>query len=521
MITRVTQQSLYGSVIRQNNASLAKLMDTNNHASTQKRINAPSDDPNGAVQVLGTRTDISQLTQYKRNIDTAQGWLTQADSTLSSVSTVVTTIKSYAEQAATGTVTEENRGEIASAVRQYFEQLISMANVTYDGQSLFAGQKADTEAYAMGLGLTSNDTDFDTALEAFPAPGYTVDGDSDATILVQFTEDGSSSAQPAFTYTTDGGATWQSGSYASPAPSADTQTLQMGGVSVTVSNTALATVTASADHDDSDGTWLWVRPTAYYQGNNNDDITVTSANNSVTATAEGTFAGNVQVRLDDTSGSPYTYSYSTDGGASWVTGNTSGAVGTTVPLAVPGGILTLDTTTAPADGDQFFIQPSTADISIAISPTDAVVVNGVGKDIFGGVYQAQVTDATTGDTATVNQAATFDGSVSGNLLETVGKLVGYLETNNQSGIQDCLDDLTTSQNTVLVAAASVGAKENRVSSAETMVTTLGENATTTLSNVEDADLTTLITKLSEQELAYQAVLKSSSMVMNLSLVSYI
>ncbi len=519
MITRVTQQSLYGSVVRQNNAALSKLMATNNQASTQKRINAPSDDPNGAVQVLGTRTDLSQLTQYQRNSDTAQGWLTQADSTLTSVSTLVTSIKGYAEQAATGTVTDENRGEIASAVRQYFEQLISMANVTYDGQSLFAGQKTDTEAYAMGLGLTSNDTAFDTALEQFPAPGYTLDGNSASTILVQFTD--TAASPPAFEYTADGGTTWQTGSYATPAPSADTQTLQLGGVSLTMSNTALASVTASADHDDADGTWLWIRPTANYQGNNNDDVSVTSANNSVSATAEGTFSGNVQVRLDDTSGSPYTYSYSTDGGASWVTGNTSGAVGTTVPLAVPGGILTLDTTTAPADGDQFFIQPSTADISIAISPTDAVVVNGVGKDIFGGVYQAQVTDATTGDTATVNQAATFDGSVSGNLLETVGKLVGYLETNNQSGIQDCLDDLTTSQNTVLVAAASVGAKENRVSSAETMVTTLGENATTTLSNVEDADLTTLITKLSEQELAYQAVLKSSSMVMNLSLVSYI
>ena len=96
------------------------------------------------------------------------------------------------------------------------------------------------------------------------------------------------------------------------------------------------------------------------------------------------------MRLDDTSGDPYVYSYSTDGGASWVTGNTSGAVGADVTtLSVPGGILSLDMTSGtPADGDQFFIQPSTADISIGISPTDSVVVNGVGKDIFGGVYQA-------------------------------------------------------------------------------------------------------------------------------------
>lgn len=518
MVMRVTQQSLYGTVIRQNNASLAKLMDTNNHASTQKRINAPSDDPNGAVQVLNTRIDLSQLAQYGRNIDAAQGWLTQADSTLSSVSTLVTTIKGYAEQAATGTITKENRGEIASAVRQYYEQLVSMANTSYGEQSLFAGNKTDTAAYTMGLGLTSNDATFDAALKDQTAPGYTVSGNTDSAVLVQFT-DKTAPDQPAFRYSTDGGTTWQTGAYAAPAPSADTETLEMGGVSMTLSHAALNSVTVSTKTDDSAGTWLWIRPAAYYQGNTNDDIAVTSANNTMTATAKGCFSGNVQVRLDDTSGDPYVYSYSTDGGASWVTGNTSGAVGASVTtLSVPGGILSLDMTSGtPANGNQFFIQPSTADISIGISPTDSVVVNGVGKDIFGGMYQTTASNAST----KYYTAATFDGSESGNLMETVGKLVGYLETNNQSGIQKCLDDLTASQNQVLVSAASVGAKENRVTSTKDMVTTLSENSTKTLSNVEDADLTELITKLSEQELAYQAVLKSSSMVMNLSLVSYI
>ncbi len=521
MVMRVTQQTLYGSVIRQNNASLAKLMETNNQASTQKRINAPSDDPNGAVQVLGTRTDISQLTQYKANSDTAQGWLNQADSTLSSVSTLITSIKSNAEQAATGTVTAENRGEIASAVRQYFEQLISMANTTYNGQSLFAGQKTGSEAYSMGLGLTSNDATFTSALDDLPAPGYTISGDTDSTVLVQFT-DTTTPDQPAFRYTTDGGTTWQTGSYASPSPSTDTETLQLGGVSMTLSHAALNSVTPSSSTDDANGTWLWVRPTAYYQGNNNDDVSVTYTGTSgVTATAAGTFSGNVQVKITDApAGGPYTYSYSTDGGSTWVDNNTSGTDATGNPaLSVPGGILTLDETLGtPAVGDQFLIQPSTANISIGISPTDSVVVNGVGKDIFGGMYQTKASNAST---TSYNTAATFDGSVSGNLFETVGKLVGYLETNNQGGIQECLDDLTTSQNQVLMTAASVGAKENRVTSAQNMVTTLAENATTTLSKVEDADLTTLITKLSEQELAYQAVLKSSSMVMNLSLVSYI
>ncbi|EFL50281.1 flagellar hook-associated protein 3 [Solidesulfovibrio fructosivorans JJ]] len=507
MALRVTQQMLYGTVINQNNASLARLMATNEQASTQKRINAPSDDPNGAVQVLGTRTDLSQLGQYQSNITSAKGWLNQADSTLSSTSTLITTIKSYAEQAATGTVTQENRNEIATQIRQYFGQLISLANTTYNGDSIFAGQKTNTAAYTQGLWMNSNDATFDAAVSA--SGGFAISGGSDETVLVQFMGTDPTNYQPAFQYSSDGGTTWNNGTYAT-APGASSQTLNLGsGLTMDLDANALTNVTACADHNDSDGTWMWIRPTAVYQGNTNQDVTVFSVDTgggTATASASGTFSGNVMVRMDDTSGPQYQYSYSTDGGTSWVTGNTSSNIGPPTTLAVPGGLLTI-TAGAPADGDQFFIQPSTADIPIGISPTDSVVVNGVGTEIFGGIDN--------------NRAVTFSGSNAGNLFETVGKLVGYLETNNQHGIQNCLDDLTASQNQVLVAASSVGARENRVTSAGTMVTTLQENATSTLSNVEDADLTALITTLSEQELAYQAVLKSSSMVMDMSLVKYI
>lgn len=45
--------------------------------------------------------------------------------------------------------------------------------------------------------------------------------------------------------------------------------------------------------------------------------------------------------------------------------------------------------------------------------------------------------------------------------------------------------------------------------------------TTQLSSVEDVDLTTLLTQLSQMETAYEAVLKSSSMVISKSLMDYL
>ena len=519
MVMRVTQQSLYGTVISQANSSLLDLVQTNEQVSTEKRINRPSDDPTGTVQVLNTRSDISRLTQYSSNITQASGWLTQQDSTLTSVSTLVSSIKSLAEQAATGTMTDANRTEIASQVRQYFEQLISLANTEYSGSSLFSGQKTDTPAFAEALWMTSNDTAFDAAVAS--NGGFTISGDTSYTALVQFTSSNAATHQPAFRYSLDGGATWASNGTYAISSTGTSQILNLGaGLTVEVPDAALDKVKTSATTSDATGTWLWIRPTAVYQGNDSNTVTVTATGNtSVTGTAAGTFTSDVMVRADTAttfaSNSTFSYSYSLDGGSNWVTGNTSGVCdGSSAKVSVPGGILTLEANGGSVSaGSQFFIQPSTGDITIAISDTDSVVANGVGKDIFGGVYQAPG--------ASNASAVAFNGSTAGNLFETVGKLVGYLETNNQDGIEDCVADLTTSQSHVVNVLTSVGGRENRVTAASTMVQSLSSNATSTLSSVEDADLTTLITKLAQQELAYQAVLKSSTMVMNLSLLSYI
>lgn len=518
MVMRVTQQSLYGTVLSQTNASLLSLVETNNQVSTEKRINKPSDDPTGTVESLNLRDELSQLSQYTTNMTQASNWLTQQDSTLTSVSTLVTSIKSLAEQASTGSMTRENRQEIATQLRQYYEQLVSLANTSYSGNSLYAGQKTDTSAFSDTLWMTSNDDTFDAALDA--SGGFSITGDADYTQLVQFMASGAGTNQPAFMYSSDGGETWTSGSYTTAAGDA-TQCLDLGnGLSITMASSALNTVQGCANNEDADGTWMWIRPTALYQGNDNDTVIVTSASNSVvTGSGAGTFDHDVVVRVDDdtsfANGTTFGYSYSLDGGNTWVTGNTSGVCdGSSSQLAIPGGTLTLSANGGSlTTGSQFFVGTTSADIAIAISGTDSVVVNGVGKDIFGGVYQAY------GDTNYT--AAAFTGSNAGNLFEAVGNLIGYLETNNEAGIAESLDQLTAAQNTVLQAAASVGGKENRVSATQTMVETLTDNATTTLSGVEDADLTELITRLSQQELAYQAVLESSTKIMGMSLLNYI
>ncbi len=120
MAIRVTQSSMYNTIVGQMQKSLSAYMESNEQGSTQKKINRPSDDPAGTYRVLMTRDDISDTKQYQSNCDTAEGWLKLADDVLGTqLSTAITKLKTLMEQAATGT-TDNQRTLIASEAKEIF-----------------------------------------------------------------------------------------------------------------------------------------------------------------------------------------------------------------------------------------------------------------------------------------------------------------------------------------------------------------------------------------------------------------
>ena len=72
-----------------------------------------------------------------------------------------------------------------------------------------------------------------------------------------------------------------------------------------------------------------------------------------------------------------------------------------------------------------------------------------------------------------------------------------------------------------VCADRYGGLENRVEMAADVLSFQKLDQQERLSYTEDIDLTELLTKLTRQQLTYQTVLQSSSMIMKLSLANYI
>ncbi len=551
---RVSSQMVYSQSLNGMNSKLSLLTELNLQSSTQKRVNKPSDDPTAMANILDHRDTLRGFDQYLENLNTAKGWLSQSDTTLLSVSTLLTRAKELAEEAATGTLSSENRQQLSYEARQIFEQLVGLANTKYQGKSIYAGQKTDQNAFKEVLWMTTNDSTLaDPATNSFRIEGF-----SKQTVLVQFVDPAGVAGPEAGTrnisacgvrYSIDGGKTFLTDGSVTTVNGEVKVNLPQSGTSVTFAQDTQVKVNSPTNTNDSRGAWLWLRPSAQYNGDDADmdktKVICTGAGaNPLTGVASGAFNQNTLVRIDNKApvalDGKIEYSYSLDNGLTWVTGNSVAAdasASNAMFNIASGGILTVNSNGGNLlqPGSQFLIKPRSAAIELRVNVSETVRINDVGKDIFGGIYQdPDAVLAAGGARVTVassNAGAAFDwhsavytsngGVATKNMFETIGNLVAFMETNNQQGIQQCLESIKLSQSQILTAAASVGGRENRLTVTSTILENLKVNENEQLSSEEDIDLATLMTQLSLQQTAYQAVLKSSSMIMQMNLMQYI
>lgn len=508
---RVTQGLMYNSFVGNMNRNLGSLMESNIQSSSQKKVNRPSDDPFNAGRILNTRSTLTHMSVYMENINQAMGWLTTADGIVGSgsgsVQTVLTRLQELAEQGATETYDKMNREQIAYEIRQMYEQLINLANTKFDGRHIFAGQKTDKPPYVAGLAVDCyNNPEDPDETGGLNEASFHVDGASATTVMIQATSTGRAD-EATYEYSNDGGKTWEPAIVTKDYPLPGECSIKAGGVSVRVSDGSkkVTAVDPDSEQRSDTGTRLNVRPTAIYQGDEDSHQVVMGYGTSVSGTADGYFTRNVAVRIDSVQNGEVSYSYSLDDGSNWVQSKAPDGM----HLAVPGGYLTLSGT--PAEGDQFQVQPHLADIKFQIGENDSITVNMVGTDIFGGRYNYPQDDKD------------YPVEVTGqaNLFEVVGRLVAAAETNSPDDMGKAVEELKEVMNVVLTRAAEIGGRENRleVTHGALVIRTYSEEDN--LSQMEDVDLSELMTRLSQQQIAYNSVLKSSSMIMQMSLVNFL
>lgn len=499
---RIARSMIFTQSLNGMNGAMSDIIRLNEQAASQKRINRPSDDPGGMARVLDLQDHLNMLSQYDENIATATGWLDTANEQYNTISSTIARVQELASQGSTGTVTAKQRNIIATEMRELQEQLIGLTSGQYAGNSIFAGSAVDRPAYVEGLGATVKNADQSLV--------KSVTGSTGRSIAIEFdrSADPLGMSDQTYRYSTDGGVTWTSATL--PANGGADVSLSIAGAQINLKGGTNLNATEKVT--------MIVRPAAIYNGSINGEAEVAYYGAATLATpypiAEGMFSDPVAVKIDSMPTGTATkveYSYSLDNGETWVKADPADK--NSKALAVPGGQIVLDVPVSGlAEGEQFLVEPVDASIEIEVSPHTNVQVNSVGSDIFGGVYINKAT----------GEAAPVTGPAAGrNLFEVVGELIGFLEMDDQDGVKECLANLNKANEHITSEAGVLGGRQARLefskdAHGKSKVATEGR-----ISVIQDVDIAKITTDSARAQYIYEAVLTTSSKVMNMSLLKYL
>jgi flagellar hook-associated protein 3 FlgL len=144
---------------------LAAVAQTQQQINTDEReiasglsINEPSDNPAGAAALVQNADQTSQADQFERSIGSVQGEIQNADSALNSITTAVQQAITLGVEGANGTVNSDDRAAIVAQVQGIQSQLLSLANLSYQGSYVFSGTAIQTTPYVLNSNSTSGVT---------------------------------------------------------------------------------------------------------------------------------------------------------------------------------------------------------------------------------------------------------------------------------------------------------------------------------------------------------------------------
>ncbi len=147
MIYRTAHRATYRNLNNNLGTLSYRIAQLTNQIASERRINAPSDDPTGAAKVLSTRSTLAGIKQYGNNLAVSDLWLSQSGSSIQSIKEGLSDIYSAIEQASTDSNSPQH-DIILTQIQGMFEQLIMDANTPIGESYLFGGKEILTQPFS-------------------------------------------------------------------------------------------------------------------------------------------------------------------------------------------------------------------------------------------------------------------------------------------------------------------------------------------------------------------------------------
>ncbi|WP_338562875.1 flagellar hook-associated protein FlgL [Erwinia sp. E_sp_B04_7] len=162
---RLSTSMMYDQQMRGVTNSQASWLKAGEQLSTGKRVINPSDDPVAAAQAVVLSQAQAQTSQFKTARVFATNSVSQEETNLQQVTTVIQGAQSVVVAAASGTLSDDDRQSYATQLEGMRDQLLNLANSTDgNGRYMFAGYKTDAAPFTKAADGSVTYTGGDTAI---------------------------------------------------------------------------------------------------------------------------------------------------------------------------------------------------------------------------------------------------------------------------------------------------------------------------------------------------------------------
>lgn len=145
---RITNSMISSTMLKDLNNNMTRLSDVQEQVSTGKRINKLSDDPIGAVTSIQLRSKLNRISQYEDNVKSAKEYLTQVETSLSEMNSVVT--KSYESAVNLASdYNEDDRNEVAEMIAQFRDHILELGNGRFSESYMFGGYNTTSKPFTV------------------------------------------------------------------------------------------------------------------------------------------------------------------------------------------------------------------------------------------------------------------------------------------------------------------------------------------------------------------------------------
>jgi flagellar hook-associated protein 3 FlgL len=136
--------NLVPDVLADLNQSQQTLNTALQEVSTGKSVTQPSDNPAAAAEMVQNTIETGNVDQYTQNVTSVLSTVQTADSALSNVVSSLTQAVSLGTEGANGTNNTSNLQALAEQVQGILANVVTQANLSYNGTYLFGGSSSQT-----------------------------------------------------------------------------------------------------------------------------------------------------------------------------------------------------------------------------------------------------------------------------------------------------------------------------------------------------------------------------------------